>query len=258
MILKNLLPQKIGKNSSELLIKNFKSMENFTKTNNIITTEEMVNESKKPVFKIIGDSLIIFHMRLVIKDVKTENIIWQNLIEKDLIKKTFKLNPNICAVDDLIFQYSNEKIIIDMNLQKHVFDSVEYNIDKNPWEQLKDAIKEMLGIDISNAKVKKLRFALFESIKSKNFFSSTVELPDFLLKYETERHKEFIRNDKQISYSIYSYAYAPQIINEEIVLKKNHELLKTNNYANFMNSHLEDDMCNIIADCRNNMVVVKK
>lgn len=231
-------------------------MDNLTKTNNIVTIEEL-NENKKPTFKIVGDSLIIFHIRLVIKNVKTENIIWQNLIEKNLIKKTFKLDPNICIMDDLIFQYSNEKVIIDMKLPKHVFDSVEYNIDKNPWEQLRDAIKEMLGIDISNAKVKKLRFALFESIEAENFFNSTVELPNFILKYETERHKKFIRKDKQIIYSLYSYAFARQILNEEIVLKKNHQLLKSKNYLNFMNSYLEDDMCNIIVDCRNNMLVIK-
>ncbi|KFF11065.1 hypothetical protein IW15_18080 [Chryseobacterium soli] len=103
-----------------------------------------------------------------------------------------------------------------------------------------------------------MRFALFESIKSKNFFSSTVELPDFLLKYETESKKEFIRKDKQISYTIYSYDYARQIINEEIVLKKDHELLKSNTYTNFMNFNLEDEMCNIFVDYRNNMLVVKK
>ncbi|KFF11066.1 hypothetical protein IW15_18085 [Chryseobacterium soli] len=129
-------------------------MENLTNTSNIITIEQL-NENEKPKFKIIGDSLIIFHMSLVIKDVKKESIFWQNLVEKDLIKKTFKLDPNTCIMDDLTFQYSNEKAIINMKLPKHVFDSVEYNIDKNPWEQLRDAIKEMLGIDISNAKVKK-------------------------------------------------------------------------------------------------------
>lgn len=226
---------------------------NSMNTTKVTTEQNSSKQIKKPKLKEMQENLIIFSIKLEIKGVERKSILWQNLIEKDAGKKEFKFNPEIYYIDDLTFKFSDEKAILDLSLPKHVFDSVNHTSDDNPWKQLKNAILEMLHINITEARISQINFALFESIKGKDFFARNIVLEGFTLKSASERSKKLIRKDKKAEYSLYSYTHSQGMITEEITLKKNHEFLKSYNFSDFMHSYLEDDMIKIIKKYRENL-----
>ncbi|KLT69609.1 hypothetical protein [Flavobacterium sp. ABG] len=220
-----------------------------TKNNSILT-----KESHLPKFKTIGDELIVFSIRLTVENVEKESVCLQNLVKNHSEKEQFILNPKLYESDDLKLEFSNKNAKIDMRMPKLVFDTVDHNSEDNPWIQLRNSIKEMLNIDISNAKVEKLNFMLPESAIVKKLFEYKFGIDGFSLKQASQRYRKFIRNDKELEYIIMSsYTHSKNIINEEIILKKNHTFLKSCPYSDFMNSNVEDKMREITFECRKNL-----
>ena len=224
---------------------------NTTETKNKHISKE---ESHLPKFKTIDDSLFIFSIRLMIKNLEKESIYLQNLIKTDSEKDKFRLDPKLYG-NDLKLEFLDKNMRIDMRMPALVFDSIDYDSNDNAWKQLRNSIKEILNIDISNAKIGKLNFALFESVMVKKLFDYKFEIDGFSLEEANQRYRKFVRNDKELEYLLSSYTSSKNIVNEEIVLKKNHKFLQSYSYSDFMNSYMEDEMREIILECRMNLKI---
>ena len=211
------------------------------------------SNSNMSEFETADDLLWISNIQLIISDVNKKNINWQNLIKKKSKKEAFKLNPDIYSSYeyDLFVKFSDKKIVLDLEMPAYFIDLIEYKIDENLWENLRHVIRKLLNIDITDSKVKNLRFMLGKSIEDEAFFNNKIELQGYTIDYKTASSRKFISENGKIEYNIYKYSVNNEsIVNEAVTIKKKHEFLKLHSYSDFMYSYLETEMREIIFEHR--------
>ncbi|WP_143883529.1 hypothetical protein [Chryseobacterium binzhouense] len=226
---------------------------NFKTVNIGNVTNVQQNNSNMSKFETADDLLWISNIQLIVKNVNLKNIYWRNLIKKKSKEEAFKLDPNVYSSYeyDLLVKFSNEKIVLDLEMPAYFIDLIENKTDRNLWDNLRHVIIKLLNIDISSAKVKGLRFILSKSIEDEAHFNNKIELEGYTQDYETASSRKFISVDRKIEYNIYKYSVSNEIvINEAVTIKKRHEFLKLRNYSDFMNSYLETEMREIIFEHR--------
>lgn len=202
-----------------------------------------------------GDKyLCIYKMQISVPNYKKRDIHCFNLQKKKGSNKKYHFFP--CLVNhrkDVTLYFSKGQLIMDITFPKFVFDLRDPKQNVNEWVQLRNAVKKLLNIDIKKAKIQKLIVEPKEKLNRKEFFQEIVTLENFDLEESSDNDKKFVSLGKDIKYSLRKIS--AEIIQEKLVLQKNHNLFNEFNYSDFMKSDIETELIYFILQCRRNLKV---